>query len=102
MEPSTERTESVPACYSTLDAVQVPAGVPAGGCFLVSVAATRRGKDVSVPKPLWRASGCMPAVQARAAVTVPGARHQHRPAARAGRGLRAVDTLRSGAVHAGG
>ena len=39
MEPSTERTTSVPPCYSTLDAVQVPAGVPAGGCFLVSVAA---------------------------------------------------------------
>ena len=51
------------------DAV-VPASVPPGAQFDVYLKCTRAGKQKLVAKPLWRASGNVPVVQARSMSTL--------------------------------
>ena len=68
--------------YSSIDSVIVPSGIDPGQRFDVRL---RAGGKV-ITKSLWRSSGNMPAIQARAVVEAVGPRAAHRPKAASPRG----------------
>ena len=76
-----------------LQHLQVPSQVPPGGKFYVLLPSTGRGSAAGTAKAVWRASGCSPAIQPRNVHAVAGARHAHRPSARAGGSQRAANNF---------
>ena len=87
--------------------VGAAAAAPTGACrrrtpgasFMAPIQKVEKGRVVTVRKQLWRGSGCMPAIQPRHGVQVPGRRHEQRPSSMAkkalGRGGHAVDHTRA-------
>ena len=70
---------------SSLEQVVVPANVQPGGSFDVLLCKVQRGVEKTVRKTLWRASGCAPELQRQQPMQLQGARHSHRPSAKARR-----------------